>query len=311
MIRLTDFTAIRQFGMLCILLFALTGCEIVGWKAEQDKLSLQEAGYTENTLTLADGGKMRYWVGGTGKPLLLLHGFGGTAISTWKKEMLELNKDYMVIAPDLAWFGDSHSNGTPNLTTQTDAVWQIIDSLNIEKINVAGISYGGFVTYNMMLSPERIDKSVIIASPGPLFNDDDLSQLCMRANVEKPEDLFVPQNSNEVRRLFDYVFVDKKRMPDFVADQIYLSYFAPWRSEKKQLIQSLVSDRERISKYPANQLPQSMLIWGDSDQIFPLDNGIKLSEYMSSSLVVIPNTGHGVTNEQPELVTKLLKSFLS
>lgn len=311
MTRLPRFNLYRRLLVLFILLFAITGCEIVGWKAEQDKQTLEEAGYSEKFLSLADGGVMKYWVGGTGKPLLLLHGFGGTAISTWKKEMLELNKDYMVIAPDLAWFGDSYSHSTPNLTTQTDAVWQILDSLEIDKVSVAGISYGGFVTYSMMMTPKRINKSIIIASPGPLFNDDDLAQLCIRAKVDKAEDLFVPQNSLEVRRLFDHVFYEKKRMPDFIADQIYQSYFAPWQNEKKLLIKSLVSDRERINQYPVTNLPPSMLIWGDSDQIFPLKNGIELSEHINSSIVVIPETGHGVTNEQPELVTRLLKSFLS
>ncbi|MCW8329315.1 alpha/beta hydrolase [Photobacterium sp. SDRW27] len=310
MTKLPIFKLYRQL-ILILVFITLTGCELVGWKAEQDKNSLEEAGYTEHFLTLADGGQMKFWVGGNGKPLLLLHGFGGTAISTWKKEMLELNQDYMVIAPDLAWFGDSYSNGSPNLNTQTDAVWQILDSLQVEKVNVAGISYGGFVTYNMMTTPERIEKSVIIASPGPLFSDGDLADLCVRAGVDKPEDLFVPQNSKEVRRLFDHVFYDKKRMPDFVADQIYQGYFAPWKSEKAALIQSLIYDRQRINQYPVADLPPSMLIWGDSDQIFPLKNGIELSEHINSAIVVIPKTGHGVTNEQPELVTKLLKSFLS
>ncbi|WP_299013129.1 alpha/beta hydrolase [uncultured Photobacterium sp.] len=296
--------------ILLLFLITLTGCELVGWKAEQDKTTLQEAGYTEHFLTLADGGVMKFWVGGSGKPLLLLHGFGGTAISTWKNEMLSLNKDYMVIAPDLAWFGESYSNGVPNLDTQTNAVWQILDSLNIDKINVAGISYGGFITYNMMTTPARIEKSVIIASPGPLFSDQDVELLCERAGVEKPEQLFVPQNSDEVRRLFDHVFYKKKQMPDFIANQIYQNYFDPWREKKQQLITSLINDRARINDYPVNDLPPSMLVWGDSDQIFPLPNGIKLSQYMNTALIVIPETGHGVTNEQPALVTKLLNSFI-
>jgi len=304
------FKLYRQL-MLVLIFVSLTGCELVGWKAEQDKNTLEDAGYTEHFLTLADGGEMKFWVGGTGKPLILLHGFGGTAISTWKKEMLDLNQEYMVIAPDLAWFGDSYSNSAPNLSTQTDAVWQILDSLRIDKVNVAGISYGGFVAYNMMTTPKRIEKAVIIASPGPLFSDNDLIELCNRANVDKPEDLFVPQDSDEVRRLFDHVFYNKKHMPDFVAEQIYQGYFSPWKNKKVALIQSLVSDRERINQYPVKELPPSMLIWGDSDQIFPLKNGIELSEHINSSIVVIPETGHGVTNEKPELVTKLLISFLS
>ncbi|MGF1687336.1 alpha/beta hydrolase [Photobacterium japonica] len=299
-----------RYYLLILSLVALSGCELVTWKAGHDRTQLINAGYEEHYLPLSDGGTMKYWVGGTGKPLLLLHGFGGSAISTWKNEMLTLNGDYRVIVPDLAWFGDSYSHGKPNLSTQTDAVWQVMDTLGIDKFNVAGISYGGFVTYNMMTQPERIEKSVIIASPGPLFTDNDLTALCQRAGVEQPEQLFVPQNSDEVRRLFSHVFVEPKRMPDFVADQIYHNYFASFRDEKSALIQSLVEDRTRISAFPVEQLPPTLLIWGDSDAIFPLENGISLSQHLNAPLIVLPETGHGVTNEQPDLVTKLLKTYL-
>ncbi|MGF1876381.1 alpha/beta hydrolase [Photobacterium frigidiphilum] len=301
----------RHVMLFFVLIFTLSGCEIVKWKATQDGESLVNAGYSEQFLPLKEGGNIKYWIGGTGKPLLLLHGFGGTAISTWQKEMMALSQDYQVIAPDLAWFGDSHSKGLPNLTTQTNAIWQLMDHLKIDKVNVAGISYGGFVTYNMMTTPERIDKSIIIASPGPLFSEKDLDDLCLRTGVDNPENLFVPQNSDEVRRLFDNVFYDKKYMPDFIADQIYTSYFSPWQAERTSLIQTLIKDRDRTAEFPPNNLPSSMVIWGDSDQIFPLKSGIQLSGYLNAPIVVIPETGHGVTNEQPEVVVKLIKSFLS
>ncbi|MBC7002647.1 alpha/beta hydrolase [Photobacterium sp. BZF1] len=289
----------------------LNGCELVQWKEKHDHDQLYAQGYQEHILNLKEGGQLKYWIGGTGEPLLLIHGFGGTAVATWKEEMLELSKHYQVIAPDLAWFGESYSMGTPNLTTQTDTMWQLLDALNIEEVNVAGISYGGFITYNMMMQPDRVKKGVIIASPGPLFSDEDLEALCLRAGVEKPEQLFVPTNSDEVRRLFDNVFYEPKNMPDFVANQIYSSYFSPYKNEKELLIQSLVDDRARISGANTNEFPPTMLIWGDSDKIFPLKNGIALSKHLNSAIVVLPETAHGVTNEQPDTVSKLLKVFIS
>ncbi|PSW15923.1 alpha/beta hydrolase [Photobacterium rosenbergii] len=289
----------------------LNGCELVQWKEKHDHDQLYAQDYQEHILNLKEGGQLKYWIGGSGEPLLLIHGFGGNAVATWKEEMLELSKHYQVIAPDLAWFGESYSMGTPNLTTQTDTMWQLLDALDIEGVNVAGISYGGFITYNMMMQTDRVKKGVIIASPGPLFSDEDLEALCLRAGVDKPEQLFVPTNSDEVRRLFDNVFYEPKNMPDFVANQIYSSYFSPYKNEKEQLIQSLVYDRARISGANTNEFPPTMLIWGDSDKIFPLKNGIALSKHLNSAIVVLPETAHGVTNEQPETVSKLLKVFIS
>ncbi|KHT64344.1 alpha/beta hydrolase [Photobacterium gaetbulicola] len=297
--------------VIFITLTILGGCELVQWKEQHDHNQLYAQGYQEHLLKLEEGGQLKYWLGGTGKPLLLIHGFGGNAVSTWKEEMLELSKHYQVIAPDLAWFGDSYSMGPPNLTTQTETIWQLLDALGIDKVHVAGISYGGFIAYNMMMQPDRVEKGVIIASPGPLFSDEDLEELCHRAGVEKPERLFVPNNRDEVRRLFNNVFYEPKKMPDFVAEQIYSGYFSPHKKEKEHLIQSLVDERERITNADTASFPPSMLIWGDSDQIFPLKNGIALSQHLNSAIVVLPETAHGVTNEQPKIVTKLLKLFLS
>lgn len=296
--------------MVCSLLPLLNGCEVVQWKTDHDKTVLHDDGFTKHSLALKEGGTLTYWEGGQGEPLLLLHGFGGTAAATWKAEMLELSKHYRVIAPDLLWFGESQSKAEASLATQTQAIWQLVDHLKLQKINVAGISYGGFVTYDMMTTPERINKAIIIASPGPLFSDNDLADLVKRANVNTPEALFVPSGADGIRRLYDNVFVKKKPMPDFVAEQIYQGYFSQWKPERTSLIQTLPFDRDRIQQFDPTHLPKLMLIWGEKDKIFPLSNGIKLSKYTQSPIVVIPNTAHGVTNEQPELTSELINNFL-
>ncbi|MCD9541840.1 alpha/beta fold hydrolase [Photobacterium carnosum] len=302
---------LHYFLLLWTLLFMTTGCEVVHWKTEHDQSSLKKEGFSKHQITLHEGGQLTYWEGGQGQPLLLLHGFGGTAVATWKAEMLQLSKKYRVIAPDLLWFGESYSNNAAQLATQTNAMWQLIDKLKLKKIDVAGISYGGFITYDMMLTPERINKAVIIASPGPLFNDQDLTDLVKRAGTQSPEELFVPNNGDDVKRLYDNVFIEKKFIPDFIANQIYLDYFSQWKSQRTQLIKTLPNDRDRIHQYDPKKLPQSLIIWGQNDQIFPLNSGIKLSQYIQSPLIVLPKTAHGITNEQPKVTADLIDNFLS
>ncbi|MEC6908755.1 alpha/beta hydrolase [Photobacterium piscicola] len=288
-----------------------TGCEVVRWKTEHDQSSLEKEGFSKHQITLKEGGKLTYWEGGQGQPLLLLHGFGGTAAATWKAEMLQLSKKYHVIAPDLLWFGESYSDNAAQLSTQTNAIWQLVDTLQLKKVDVAGISYGGFITYDMMLTPERINKAVIIASPGPLFNDDDLDDLVKRAGVNSPEELFVPNSGDDVKRLYDNVFIEKKRIPDFIANQIYLDYFSQWKPQRTQLIKTLPNDRDRIQQFDPKKLPQALIIWGQNDQIFPLNSGTKLSKYIQSPIIVLPKTAHGITNEQPQITADLIDNFLS
>ncbi|WP_255547099.1 MULTISPECIES: alpha/beta fold hydrolase [unclassified Moritella] len=262
-------------------------------------------------MSLKEGGSLSYWRGGEGQPLLLLHGFGGNAVTTWQKEMLALSKDYDVIAPDLAWFGDSFSAGEANLTTETQAIWQLVNQLQLDNVNIASISYGGFITFNMLNNTQdsRISKAIIIASPGPYFSDDDLAALNKRFAVDKPEDFFIPKNSYELRRLFGGIFVEPKMMPDFIADQIYQTYFATWHKQKIAMIQSLPADRDALLEAPVSSTP-TLLIWGEKDRIFPVEHGIYLSKKIQAPLIVIPDTGHGVTNEQPDLVVRLIKTFI-
>lgn len=292
----------------------LSGCSVVRWKIDTDEESLKAVGFSQHTISLDEGGSLSYWRGGTGQPLLLIHGFGGNAVTTWKDEMQVLSADYDVIAPDLAWFGDSFSAGQANLTTETQAIWQLVNQLKLENINIASISYGGFVTFNMLNnSPNastHINKAIIIASPGPYFSDTDLDALTSRFAVDNPEDFFIPKDSNELRRLFDGIFIDPKMMPDFIANQIYQTYFSAWHKQKIAMIQSLPADRDVLLAAPQSTTP-TLLIWGEQDQIFPLENGIYLSKQIQAPLVVIPNTGHGVTNEQPETVVRLIKNFIN
>ncbi|PKH05664.1 alpha/beta fold hydrolase [Moritella sp. Urea-trap-13] len=299
--------------IVCICFSLLSGCSLVKWKIGSDEDSLKAVGFTQQDISLDEGGTLSYWRGGKGQPLLLIHGFGGNAITTWKDEMLALSADYDVIAPDLAWFGDSFSAGEANLTTGTQAIWQLVNQLQLDNINIASISYGGFVTFNMMNnSPHenrQINNAIIIASPGPYFSDDDLGALNTRFAVDNPEDFFVPKNSDELRRLFDGTFVEPKMMPDFVADQIYQTYFAAWHKQKVAMIQSLPADRNALLQAPLSSTP-TLLIWGEKDRIFPIEDGIYLSKKIQAPLVIIPNTGHGVTNEQSEIVVRLIKTFI-
>ncbi|MDX2321468.1 MAG: alpha/beta hydrolase [Moritella sp.] len=298
---------------LFICLSLLSGCSIVRWKIDADEDSLKSAGFEQHRMSLQEGGTLSYWRGGEGQPLLLIHGFGGNAVTTWQSEMLELSKDYQVIAPDLPWFGDSFSAGEANLTTETQAIWQLIDELQLDNVNIASISYGGFITFNMLNNSAgqapRINKAIIIASPGPYFSDDDLAALNKRFAVDNAEDFFVPKNSDELRRLFDGIFVKPKMMPDFIADQIYQTYFSAWHKQKSVMIQSLPNDRDLLLAAPITATP-TLLIWGENDRVFPVESGIYLSKKIQAPLVVIPDTGHGVTNEQPEIVIRLIKTFI-
>ncbi|MCL1058448.1 alpha/beta hydrolase [Shewanella gelidimarina] len=300
----------RHYTLLLLALF-ISGCCAVDLVDSRDKSELQAVGFEQHQLPLQEGGSINYWQGGQGKTVLLIHGFGGTAVTSWQHVMLELSQDYHVIAADLAWFGDSVSESAPSLATQSEAIMQLIAALELDKVNVVGISYGGFVTFDLMINEPKVDKAILLASPGMLFSDADLALMNQRFNVEDPSDIFVPQTAAEMRRLLQGTFADFPWYPGFIDRAIFEKYFAGYLDEKSQLIAGLSADRDRIAASVSVEfLPPSLLIWGEQDQVFPLASGIKLADYLSAPIVVIPGGAHGISNEHPTVVSQAIRAFV-
>lgn len=307
---------ILKYTLLLTCILSLSGCELLQWHMKDDIGDLEAVGFVQQRITLREGGSVSYWRAGQGKPLILLHGFAGDATTTWKQQMLSLRQHYDVIAIDLPWFGDSFSAGEANLTTASEAIVQVIEKLNLSSVNLVGASYGGFIATNLLFTNDRIAKTIIIASPGPYFTDQDMQALNQRFNVAKPEDLFVPQNLAQLRRLFDSIYLEPIILPDFLLDQMYQDYFTAWHKQRIAMIQSLPGDRNRLLR--ANLLrnkqvnqPEVMIIWGQDDRIYPLKTGIEFSKKIQAPLIILPDTGHAVSIEQPQAVINSIRSFIN
>src|SRR5262249_55632614 len=93
---------------LLVVLPALTGCNIVAWKQGQLERSMRAAGLSPGDERLG-ADTVHYWAGGHGPTVVLVHGFGASAIWQWADQVDALAPDHRVIVPDLLWFGDSRS----------------------------------------------------------------------------------------------------------------------------------------------------------------------------------------------------------
>ncbi|MCP2163636.1 alpha/beta fold hydrolase [Goodfellowiella coeruleoviolacea] len=63
-------------------------------------------GFTQRRVTVADGVALNVAVGGSGSPVVLLHGFPQTHLM-WRHVAADLAADHTVICPDLRGYGDS------------------------------------------------------------------------------------------------------------------------------------------------------------------------------------------------------------
>src|SRR5512132_306546 len=115
-----------------------------------------------------DDVSIRYRVGGSGPPLLLIHGFPQNH-SMWHLVAPVLAREFTVVAPDLRGYGQSSSPPTTSdhapyskRTMALDQV-QLMSSLGFDRFAVAGHDRGARCAYRLALDhPQTVTKLAIL-----------------------------------------------------------------------------------------------------------------------------------------------------
>lgn len=99
-----------------------------------------------------------YTIKGQGKPLLLIPGMEGHK-EFWKYQVLEFSKHYQVIATDLP---KRKPNLSSTIKDYANSIIAILDKENIEKIVIAGESFGGVVSQEIAINnPNRLQALIL------------------------------------------------------------------------------------------------------------------------------------------------------
>jgi pimeloyl-ACP methyl ester carboxylesterase len=110
-----------------------------------------------------NGVRLHYLVAGSGDPIILVHGYAETS-HMWLPLIKELQKNHLVIAPDLRGFGDS---GMPE-TDYTKAVMAqdihaLATSLKLGRVRIVGHDIGLMVAYAYAAQyPSEVDRVVLM-----------------------------------------------------------------------------------------------------------------------------------------------------
>lgn len=120
--------------------------------------------FHDGSAALDDGITIRYRIGGSGPPLLLLHGCPQTHLM-WHKLAPVLSRQFTVVASDLRGYGDSSKpRGLPdhqNYSFRAMAADQVklMQKLGFESFSAVGHDRGARVLHRMALDfPERLTK---------------------------------------------------------------------------------------------------------------------------------------------------------
>jgi pimeloyl-ACP methyl ester carboxylesterase len=127
---------------------------------ELPNIPIVTGGWKDKTWTHPDGTKFHYMEMGSGTPVILIHGSGGTA-ANWMMNGLgaAVAKTNKVYAIDMRGHGQTvgpdgkRQRRTPNMDLD---VIVFMDAMKIQKAHIGGFSMGGSITSQLMArAPER------------------------------------------------------------------------------------------------------------------------------------------------------------
>ncbi len=117
---------------------------------------------------VSSGVPIHYETMGTGRPLVLVHGFasslnGNWVATGWTKFLSDLGRQ--VIGLDCRGHGESGKPHAPQAYTGSampDDVLAVMDALNIQVADIMGYSMGGWITLNLLgRHPQRFSAAVV------------------------------------------------------------------------------------------------------------------------------------------------------
>ncbi|MGW5283186.1 alpha/beta fold hydrolase [Streptomyces collinus] len=124
-------------------------------------------GFTERRVAVDDGVTLNAAVGGTGSPLVLLHGFPQTHLM-WRHVAADLAADHTVICPDLRGYGasDKPAESGPEVyskRTMARDVVRLAAGLGHARFALAGHDRGALVAFRAAMDhPEAVSRALFL-----------------------------------------------------------------------------------------------------------------------------------------------------
>ena len=233
-----------------------------------------------------------------GYPLVLLHA-AGLSSTVWFANIAELSGHHRVYAIDV--IGDAGKSVADRLMTKrTDyAQWlnEVFVGLSIERCDLLGHSYGGWLTLNMALAyPDRIRKIILLAPSASFYPLSFITKLLFfmgQFNIHPPAKSVLQVSvakGTVLKENFVHLmtFVTKYCSPAIMFPTVYSD------EELKQI------DR------PA------LLLIGASEKIYDANKVIERAQRLMPNLSadIIPNAGHLLIMDQPETINARILMFL-
>ena len=243
----------------------------------------------------------------TGKQtVLLLHGLGASS-NSWQLQIPALEQaGFRLLAPDIRGFGrSSHSKIRMSISAMAGDLSALMDCLEIRSAHVVGISMGGILALQLVLDyTDRVDKLVLINTFAKLRPRSPKTWLYFAWRFLLVYLVGFPSQARTVtKRIFPKP--DQEALRQELYREIMQSDPSAYRSVMAALARFDVSKRLCEIQAP------TLILTGESDTtVPPKDQAALLVGIHSARQICVPDAGHAMIAEQPEIFNHLLLDFL-
>ncbi|AXS42034.1 alpha/beta fold hydrolase [Breoghania sp. L-A4] len=236
---------------------------------------------------------------GAGAPVVLLHGFGGDALS-WSNVQTALAGKRRSIAFDLPGHGsavDWPEIGHAGLAAK--AVSAGLDALGLERIHLVGHSMGGAIaTLIALRAGDRIASLTLLAPGGFGF---EINHRLLRRYAAAREEA-------DIQILLEQFFGWECPIPRKLAAHIAKDRNSPGATEALQTIVDAIIDGDVQKVLPREKLAELecpvKVVWGTQDRVLPTRQSHGLPGVVATH--IFERVGHMLQLEIPREVTKLI-----
>lgn len=264
-----------------------------------------------------NGFNMNVYKGGTGSPVVLLHGMGESALM-WEPVMKALSSKYTFIVPDLRGGGLSDApESTYTKVELASDVKALLDHYNIAKADIVGHDIGLMVAYAFAMKyPQATSKLVVMdaflpgVGPGDdIYNSPDIWHF--RFYGKNAENLVKGREKQYLDHLWTSFSADPKTFPEAKKNYFAKQYAAPGHMRAAMAwFKAFPQDAKDNKEFAKTLLTMPVLsIGGEKAMGGPLAATMKLVAPHAQT-VSLKNTGHWLMEENPTATIEALENFL-
>ena len=240
----------------------------------------------------AGGFRIAYLEGGSGEPLVLVHGMGGDK-DHWVRVAPYLTPHFRVIAIDAPGFGESDRRADAHYTAadQVANLHAFVAALGLDTFHLGGNSMGGLISAKYAAAYPNDVKSLWLLAPGGVGGGPtgELAGL-------KPGDAIplLVRSPDDVERVMGYAMSRPPFIPGAVKDLLGTRAAADYELHSR-IFHELGAEwaGEALERTMAGNGTAARIVWGEQDRLLPVRDAEVLHAAMpNSSLLLLPGVGH-------------------